>query len=113
MGIDSFLEIKTWKNYIELIKNYFIIVMNRPGFKLSEAERAVPFEFSSRLFSVEEGEEFDKILSSPPQIFLVHIKALNISSTEIRTMIKNGESIKYLVPEKVEEYIYKNKLYEK
>ena len=112
MGIDSFMEIKTWKDYTELIKNYFIIVMSRPGFNLVEAEKAVPSEFSSKLFLIKEGEDFNKILFNPPQILLLHIKALNISSTEIRAMIRNGESIKYLVPERVEKYIYENKLYQ-
>jgi nicotinate-nucleotide adenylyltransferase len=113
MGIDSFLEIKTWKKYIELIDNYFIIVISRPHFELSIAEKAVPSRFSSRLFLVKNYKEFENTLLNPPQIFLLPIKALNISSTEIRTMIKNKESIKYLVPEKIEQYIYKNKLYQK
>ena len=36
---------------------------------------------------------------------------INISSTEIRNDIKTGKSIAYAVPEKVAEYIWKEKLY--
>ena len=36
---------------------------------------------------------------------------IELSSTEIREMVKRGEDISDLVPEKVAEYIKENKLY--
>lgn len=36
---------------------------------------------------------------------------IDISSSDIRQRIKNGQSIRYLVPDKVREYIYEHRLY--
>ena len=41
----------------------------------------------------------------------VNITHIGVSSSQIRALIKKGFSIKYLVPEKVREYIEENKLY--
>lgn len=42
----------------------------------------------------------------------IHSPIMEISSTDIRSRIRNGQTIKYLVPDSVIEYIYKYRLYE-
>ena len=86
MGSDSYQNLPAWRNAEQLIKNYPIIVYERPGFKTEKN-----YEGSNT-----------KILEAP---------LLQISSTHIRKMIREGKSIRYLVPEKVRLEIEQNGYY--
>ncbi|MCB0696941.1 MAG: nicotinate-nucleotide adenylyltransferase [Chitinophagaceae bacterium] len=79
MGSDSFQNIHRWKNYEHLVKNYSIIIYMRPGFEITETHGA--------------------------NLTIMHAPLLDISSTYIRNQVKEKKSIRYLVPEKVFEYI--------
>jgi nicotinate-nucleotide adenylyltransferase len=85
MGSDSLKNITRWKNYEQLIKNYEILVYERPGFKTEN-------NFGNNI----------TMLSAP---------LLDISSSKIRAMIKTGKSIKFLVPDVVKEEIERNHYY--
>ena len=85
MGSDSLQNITKWKNYELLIKNYQILVYERPGF-ISE-------------------NNFGK------NIITLKAPLLDISSTRICEMIKKGNSIKFLVPDVVKEEIERNHYY--
>lgn len=79
MGSDSFQNLPRWKNFEQLIKNYSFIIYNRPGFEVKD-------QLNARL----------TILNAP---------MLELSATEIRETIREGNSIRYLVPDKVREEI--------
>jgi len=80
LGSDSFQNITKWKNSEVLLENYPIIVYERPGFKVSKQKL----------------NEKVKVLQAP---------LLDISSTQIRQMIHEKKSIRYLVPDIVMEEI--------
>ncbi|WP_427339004.1 nicotinate-nucleotide adenylyltransferase [Caloranaerobacter sp. DY30410] len=94
-GADSILELHTWKNIGELLKLCNFIAATRPGFEIAKLERKI--------------QEINNEYGA--NIYPTIVTALQISSTEIRTRIKEGRTVKYLLPEMVEKYIYKNNLY--
>jgi nicotinate-nucleotide adenylyltransferase len=116
MGLDAFLEIDSWKSYEELLVQVPIIVMNRP-----ETDRrfsSVGWErMDDYLKARISGDyKFSQLRScylaaDKQPIHIFEVTALNISSTRIRSLIKEGRSIGYLVPRKTAEFINSRGLY--
>lgn len=90
-GADAVLEIATWKKADALLQLCTFIAATRPGFDLHELNK-LPQGWQEKIKWME-------------------IPSLAISSTDIRSRVRRGASIKYLLPETVESYIYKEGLY--
>jgi nicotinate-nucleotide adenylyltransferase len=90
-GADAILEIFQWKDPDEVLSMAHFIAATRPGYDIARFEKAAP--------------------SSRPNISVMDIPALSISSTDIRRRVHDGEPIRYLVPEGVHAYIHKMGLY--
>jgi nicotinate-nucleotide adenylyltransferase len=90
-GADAVLEMLTWHNAEQMIDLCSFIAATRPGYRLTDVRR-LPANFLKR-------------------IEMMQVPALSISSTDIRHRIREGKPIKYLLPEAVETYIYKQGLY--
>ena len=94
IGSDSMADLSNWHKAHELVGKANFLAAARPGVELNF-------------------NEVKKVFGS---VGLQHIHqfitpSFEISSTAIRERIKLGRSIKYLVPEEVEEYIYRENLY--
>lgn len=87
IGEDNLLNFNKWKNADVIMNNYGLYVYPRPGV--------------NRGMDKQENES----------IRYVDAPVLDISATFIRNLIKNGQSIKYLVPDSVEALIRARKLY--
>lgn len=94
-GADAVLDILTWKNVKGVLDVCTFIAATRPGYPVKKLEDKL--------------KELKDLYGKDVQ--LLEVTAVAISSTEIRKRVKEGRSIKYLVPESVEEYILKNGLY--
>lgn len=108
LGTDAFLEIKTWKEYERLFDHANFVVINRPG---NPTEAWKPFLQSLDLGFVP-GDERD-VLAHPSGNVLIYKEAtlMDISSTQIRKLVAEGRSIRFLVPESVRQYLLKEGLY--
>ncbi|SFM85880.1 nicotinate-nucleotide adenylyltransferase [Thermodesulforhabdus norvegica] len=109
IGADAFLEIETWWNYRDLFKTTCFAVMTRPGHSQDEIIDFVRSRISSLYRWVPEECSFS--CSEYGSIHLVPVTHIDISASAIRSLIRQGKSIRYLVPEQVREYIYKHGLY--
>ncbi|MGQ9618954.1 MAG: GTPase ObgE [Candidatus Aminicenantia bacterium] len=109
IGVDAFSDIKTWKEWENIFKSFCIIILNRPNYKMEEAERLLQemgFEYEKVSYFSK-----DKVNDKYPFIYFFEMDSLPISSREIRERVKKGFSIKGLVMPEVEKYIIENGLY--
>lgn len=90
-GADAVLEIFQWKDPQELFDLAHFIAATRPGFDIAAFEAHAP--------------------TSNPDITVMNIPALAISSTDVRARVHAGRPIRYLVPEGVKSYVEKAELY--
>lgn len=113
-GIDAFLDIKTWKESDTLISDYNFVVIPRPFFNYMDLKKISMLNLPEKeLSAIDKGavELLELPMSGKGRLYLLNMPAVDISSKNIRNRIKSGEKLKYLLPESVELYIIKNKLY--
>lgn len=88
MGSDSYQNLPRWKNYGKILEYYQVVIFERPGFPVDRE-------------------------ALPPMVTAVKAPLLEISSTHIRTQVREHRSIRYLVPDEVMECIAENRYYQK
>ena len=88
VGLDEMLKIFTWKEPKKLIGLCKFVVVTRPGYELGK---------------------LDKRIAS--KVIMLQVPGLEISASDIRNRIKAGKSIRYLLPQSVEGYIRRKRLY--
>lgn len=108
VGADQFLELPTWKNYEALLDCCDFIIASRPGFKLDALRLVIPPEKLGRQVET----DHQKIVLRKSSIHLLTTVSSHVSSTEIRDRLEKQKSIHGLVPERVEEYIQGQALYQ-
>lgn len=93
IGADVLPQISKWREPKRIFGLCEIIAVNRPGY-----ERDFVFPGAG-------------LSGVSPRIHYIDIPSLDISATRIREQIKKGQTVKYLLPEPVENYILKAELY--
>lgn len=80
IGEDNLANFVKWKNHERILEDYGLYVYPRPGAQSSQ-------------------------LKTHPNVRMVEAPMLDISATFIRRCVRNGQSVRYLVPDPVEEMI--------
>ncbi len=111
LGVDSFLEIKTWREYERVLAQCSFIVISRPGYELDRAQDILGGKYQGEMYEVPTDKPLEERLLQTYKILLLRIDALDVSSTEVRRRIKNGDSLEGFIPREVEGYIKERGLY--
>ncbi len=88
VGADNLLDLDSWKSPDEIRELASLAVYRRRGF-----------------------DDSQKLKAMEKDIYFLQGTPLDFSSSEIRRRVANGKSLRYLVPEKVEQYILTHGLY--
>jgi nicotinate-nucleotide adenylyltransferase len=109
IGLDAFKEIGSWMRFKELFEYAHFVVTDRPDAASKNPKFTIPGEIKGAF--KRGGKDGFWTHRSGNSLYFQDISALDISSTTVRKLIKEGRSISYLVPESVEKYIKKRGLY--
>ncbi|SHJ95067.1 nicotinate-nucleotide adenylyltransferase [Anaerobranca californiensis DSM 14826] len=93
VGGDSLLDIHKWKEPEKILELCTLVYAKRKGFEFDVYNHLKSFNLN------------------PDKVVEIDTPIIEISSTDIRLEVKRGNSIKYLVPDAVEQYIYQHGLY--
>ena len=106
LGADALEEFPAWYKADEIMRLAHVLVLGRPGYELPQNK-----EISAWLDKYLCADRQELESSDYGCIYQTETQMLDISSTQIRTMIHNGEQPKYLIPGGVWNYIKRNRLY--
>lgn len=109
MGMDSFRDIASWREYRRLFELANIVVTARPGTAGGSPLELVPVAMAGE-FCYDADAKNLRHKSGNRVLFLEETR-LDISSTKIRRLVREGRSIRYLVPSDVAAYIREHGLY--
>ena len=97
IGADTLAELPTWRRPGDLVAEAEVLTAVRPGTRL---------DFWDDLSYTFDPEQIARLRKG-----CVDTVPIGVSSTDIRRRVREGHSIRFLVPQAVEEYIHRHKLY--
>jgi len=96
IGMDSFLKIKTWKDWQEFSKLVHLVILQRQGFNIID----------SSLDSFHNIKEVNELrLESNGLLYFSNCPKINISSSDIRDRIAANQNLDDLLPKSVINYL--------
>lgn len=96
IGLDSIFQLKTWMKIGDLSREIEFVVALRPGY-INKEEINREIDFLRENFGT--------------KVNLINTPLYEISSTDLRDRIREGKSLRYLIPKKVLDYIEESGFY--
>ena len=103
LGQDAFHDIPRWKDWRELLQLCNFVVMTRPGYHTKALEDVLPPDTIPFFKYNHATDGFEG--PAGRLLFFRALTLMDISSTDIRNRVREGRSLRYLVPDPVRAYI--------
>lgn len=108
IGMDSLVGLASWQHWQSLTDFAHLVVVARPGWHLPDSGPVADW-LKSRVI-----DNAELLATTPAGYVLVkEMTLLPVSSTKVRKDLMAGQSVRYLVPDAVLDYIERHRLYKK
>lgn len=108
IGMDAFVKLDTWKDWEEITELVSLVITQRPRLETESVPSSDLIQYMNNK-QVDDKELF--MSSEQTHCFFCPVTQLDISATNIRELVREGNRIDYLMPEKVANYIQEKNLY--
>jgi nicotinate-nucleotide adenylyltransferase len=113
LGLDALACITTWRSWRALLREFDLVVVDRPGRRLARTRAALDPRVAARIVALPAGVPADLAPGRGGRIFHLPLAPIRISSSAVRRRAARGEELSGLVPPAVAEYIERTSLYRK
>ena len=100
LGMDAFLGLKQWHQWQRIPQLCHLVVTARPGFELNN-------DFIQELPVMLAATASELTAEANGRILLQSVTQLDISASQIRVMLAKGQSVRYLLPDEVNNKLMK------
>ncbi len=104
-GVDAFLELETWKEYQRVLANIHFIIFQRSGYDVKKVQ-----ELIEQLHYSGKGKDWENRITGK-KIYLLREQIADVSSSQIKEILRKKESLQTFVSDGVMRYIRENTLY--
>jgi nicotinate-nucleotide adenylyltransferase len=115
VGLDWLSEIHTWHEWRDLLREFDLVAVDRPGVEVERLKHSLEREVSDRIVAapVAESEGGDPPPGDGGRIFHLPIPHVGVSSSEVRARAAEGAPLTGLVPPRVARYIHTHRLFQR
>lgn len=106
VGMDSLVNLSSWRQWQELTDWAHLVVAARPGWQMPDKG-----DVAEWLLTRQSGDPGDVRRQPHGVVFVAELTLLPVAATGLRERLQAGCSVRYLTPDSVVDYIGKHRLY--
>jgi nicotinate-nucleotide adenylyltransferase len=107
VGADAYQQLNGWHQWQRLFELAHLIVVQRPGYTIEANTEVADYTINR---SIDAPHQLTQ--HSAGSLYFMQIPPLKISSTRIRALALDGKNYRYLVPDKVYQWMQQQQIYQ-